>query len=195
MFRAEWEDVSVGTPGVGVLPQGAGPGFPAACSSPRRALPSSGSTSTPVSLGPPTTGWAWRRRLSSHLTRYLARDLGPEKIRVNLVAAGPVRTVAAKIDKRVLDVRGHLGDPGPARMGRERRGPRCSSLRSPHVRLVPDDHGRDSPRGRRSSRSRSLRQPGPSSSPWESTATVGLVPPGEQDHQSGPAEGRHLLQT
>ena len=30
------------------------------------------------------------------LSRYLARDLGPQKIRVNLVAAGPVRTIAAK---------------------------------------------------------------------------------------------------
>jgi len=30
------------------------------------------------------------------LTRYLARDLGPQGIRVNLVAAGPIRTVAAK---------------------------------------------------------------------------------------------------
>ncbi|HSK61002.1 MAG TPA: enoyl-ACP reductase FabI [Actinomycetospora sp.] len=29
-------------------------------------------------------------------TRYLARDLGPEGIRANLVAAGPVRTMAAK---------------------------------------------------------------------------------------------------
>jgi meromycolic acid enoyl-[acyl-carrier protein] reductase len=28
--------------------------------------------------------------------RYLARDLGPRRIRVNLVAAGPVRTMAAK---------------------------------------------------------------------------------------------------
>jgi enoyl-[acyl-carrier protein] reductase I len=28
--------------------------------------------------------------------RYLARDLGPRKVRVNLVAAGPVRTMAAK---------------------------------------------------------------------------------------------------
>ena len=28
--------------------------------------------------------------------RYLARDLGPEGIRVNLVAAGPIRTTAAK---------------------------------------------------------------------------------------------------
>ncbi|HMD46537.1 MAG TPA: enoyl-ACP reductase FabI [Acidimicrobiales bacterium] len=30
------------------------------------------------------------------LSRYLARDLGPSGIRVNLVAAGPVRTMAAK---------------------------------------------------------------------------------------------------
>ena len=30
------------------------------------------------------------------LSRYLARDLGPEKVRVNLVAAGPVKTMAAK---------------------------------------------------------------------------------------------------
>ena len=28
--------------------------------------------------------------------RYLARDLGPEGIRVNLVAAGPIKTMAAK---------------------------------------------------------------------------------------------------
>jgi enoyl-[acyl-carrier protein] reductase I len=30
------------------------------------------------------------------LTRYLARDLGPQGIRVNLIAAGPIRTMAAK---------------------------------------------------------------------------------------------------
>ncbi len=30
------------------------------------------------------------------LARYLARDLGPENIRVNLIAAGPVKTIAAK---------------------------------------------------------------------------------------------------
>ncbi|HYF73347.1 MAG TPA: SDR family oxidoreductase, partial [Nocardioides sp.] len=29
-------------------------------------------------------------------TRYLARDLGPEGIRVNLVSAGPLKTLAAK---------------------------------------------------------------------------------------------------
>ena len=30
------------------------------------------------------------------LNRYLARELGPQRIRVNLIAAGPVRTMAAK---------------------------------------------------------------------------------------------------
>jgi enoyl-[acyl-carrier protein] reductase I len=29
-------------------------------------------------------------------SRYLARDLGAENIRINLVAAGPIRTIAAK---------------------------------------------------------------------------------------------------
>jgi len=29
-------------------------------------------------------------------TRYLARELGPRKVRVNLIAAGPIRTMAAK---------------------------------------------------------------------------------------------------
>lgn len=29
-------------------------------------------------------------------SRYLARDLGPENVRINLVAAGPIRTIAAK---------------------------------------------------------------------------------------------------
>ena len=30
------------------------------------------------------------------MARYLARDLGPDGIRVNLVSAGPLRTMAAK---------------------------------------------------------------------------------------------------
>jgi len=49
------------------------------------------------------------------LARYLARDLGPSGIRVNLVAAGPVRTLAAKsipgfdLFERVWDGRAPLG--------------------------------------------------------------------------------------
>ncbi len=56
--------------------------------------------------------------------RYLARDLGPRGIRVNLVAAGPIRTMAAKsipgFDefKAVWDTRAPIGwdldDPEPA---------------------------------------------------------------------------------
>jgi enoyl ACP reductase len=47
--------------------------------------------------------------------RYLARDLGPEHIRVNLIAAGPVRTLAAKsipgfsLFEDVWDARAPLG--------------------------------------------------------------------------------------
>ena len=56
--------------------------------------------------------------------RYLARDLGPRGIRVNLVAAGPIRTMAAKsipgfdAFEEVWSSRAPLGwdldDPGPA---------------------------------------------------------------------------------
>lgn len=56
--------------------------------------------------------------------RYLARDLGPRGIRVNLVAAGPIRTMAAKsipgfdAFEAVWSARAPLGwdldDPGPA---------------------------------------------------------------------------------
>jgi enoyl-[acyl-carrier protein] reductase I len=47
--------------------------------------------------------------------RYLARDLGPEGIRVNLIAAGPLRTMAAKsipgfeVFEEVWDARAPLG--------------------------------------------------------------------------------------
>ncbi|MGI8794744.1 MAG: enoyl-ACP reductase FabI [Acidimicrobiales bacterium] len=57
------------------------------------------------------------------LTRYLARDLGPAGVRVNLVAAGPLRTMSAKsipgfdAFEDVWQARAPLGwdlrDPGP----------------------------------------------------------------------------------
>jgi enoyl-[acyl-carrier protein] reductase I len=59
--------------------------------------------------------------------RYLARDLGPKGIRVNLVAAGPLRTMAAKsipgfdLFESVWESRAPLGwdvsDPEPAARG------------------------------------------------------------------------------
>ncbi len=47
------------------------------------------------------------------LARYLARDLGPEGIRVNLVAAGPVRTMAAKSIPSFKDFEDTWGDRAP----------------------------------------------------------------------------------
>jgi enoyl-[acyl-carrier protein] reductase I len=57
-------------------------------------------------------------------SRYLARDLGPQGVRVNLVAAGPLKTIAAKsipgFDEfeTVWDTRSPIGwdvnDPEPA---------------------------------------------------------------------------------
>ena len=49
-----------------------------------------------ASPGRRTTGWAWPRPALESCSRYLARDLGPEGIRFNLVSAGPLKTLAAK---------------------------------------------------------------------------------------------------
>lgn len=45
--------------------------------------------------------------------RYLARDLGPDGIRVNLVAAGPIRTTAAKSIPGFQVFEEHWGDKAP----------------------------------------------------------------------------------
>ncbi|WP_456846062.1 SDR family oxidoreductase, partial [Cellulomonas sp. P5_C6] len=45
--------------------------------------------------------------------RYLARDLGPEGIRVNLVAAGPVRSTAAKSIPGFESIEGGWNDRAP----------------------------------------------------------------------------------
>lgn len=47
------------------------------------------------------------------VTRYLAKELGPEQIRVNLVAAGPVRTVAAKSIPGSDDIEEQWGSRAP----------------------------------------------------------------------------------
>ena len=63
-------------------------------------------------------GYDWMGMAKAALescARYLARDLGPKGIRVNLVAAGPIRTVAAKsipgfeLFEEVWDGRAPLG--------------------------------------------------------------------------------------
>ena len=53
-------------------------------------------TSTPARPGRPTTGWAWPRRAWSRAPVTWPVTSAPQGIRVNLVSAGPVRTMAAK---------------------------------------------------------------------------------------------------
>jgi enoyl-[acyl-carrier protein] reductase I len=73
------------------------------------------------------------------LTRYLARDLGPAGIRVNLVAAGPVRTMAAKSIPGFSSFEDTWAARGAARMGRARRRPGGPGLRGAVLRPLPED--------------------------------------------------------
>ncbi len=57
---------------------------------------SSGSPSTRGSPGRSTTGWAWRRPRSSRPTATSPATSAPRASACNLVAAGPIRTTAAK---------------------------------------------------------------------------------------------------
>ena len=94
----------------------------------------------------PGPGYDWMGVAKAGLescARYLARDLGPRGIRVNLVSAGPLRTMAAKCIPgfdgltSLWDSRAPLGwdvnDAGPAARA-------CVALL---LRLVPGDHRRD----------------------------------------------------
>ena len=62
-------------------------------------------------------------------SRYLARDLGPEGIRCNLVSAGPLKTLAAKAIPGFEDLESAWKDRAPLGLGRvrpRRRPPRPS---------------------------------------------------------------------
>jgi len=68
---------------------------------------------------------------------------------VNLVAAGPVKTIAAKSIPGFKDFEDACGPASPARLGCQRLVGRRQGLRGAAVGLVPADDGRDHPRGRR----------------------------------------------
>ena len=55
-------------------------------------------------------------------SRYLARDLGPRGVRVNLVSAGPLGTLAARGIPGFGDLADGLAAPGAARLGHRRPG-------------------------------------------------------------------------
>ena len=89
-------------------------------------------------------------------SRYLARDLGPAGIRVNLVAAGPLKTVAAKSIAGFAEFEEAWVARAPARLVDHRPGAGGPGLRRPAVRLVPGHDRRDHPRRRRLPRDRRL---------------------------------------
>jgi enoyl ACP reductase len=95
IFRAEWEDVAVAM-------QVSAYSLKALIQAFRPLLVAAGGASVvgldfDARVAWPAYDWMGVAKAAlESLTRYLARDLGPDNVRVNLVAAGPVRTVAAK---------------------------------------------------------------------------------------------------
>ncbi len=75
--------------------------------------------------------------------RYLARDLGPQRVRVNLVAAGPLQHHGGQVDPRVREVRGRVVGARAPGLGHRQPGGRGPRLRRAAVRLVPRDHRGD----------------------------------------------------
>ncbi len=93
-LSAPWEDVAVALQVSAYSLKGARPS--PCCDADGGGRPRRPSISTTRRRGRSTTGWASPRASSESTARYLARDLGPQGIRVNLVSAGPIRTIAAR---------------------------------------------------------------------------------------------------
>ena len=81
--------------------------------------------------------------------RYLARDLGPQGIRCNLVAAGPLKTLAAKAIPGFEKFEDDVADRAPLGWDHDRPGADRPGRRRAAERLLPGDHRRDRPRRRR----------------------------------------------
>ena len=86
------------------------------------------------------------------LSRYLAKELGPRGIRVNLVAAGSGADDGGQIHPRIQCLRGHLGGPGATGVGRPRLRLGGEGVHCALQRPLSHDDGRDPPRRRRRAR-------------------------------------------
>ena len=91
--------------------------------------------------------------------RYLARDLGPDGIRVNLVAAGPVRTIAAKSIPGFEQFEDVWAERAPLGWDVKDPAPVATRVRRAALRPVPRDDRRDDPRRRRLPRRRRVAPP------------------------------------
>ena len=92
--------------------------------------------------------------------RYLARELGPRGIRVNLVSAGTDPHPRRPQHPGLRAVRGGVVEPVTARLGHPQPRAGGEGGRRAAVGLVPGDDRRDAPRRRRVPR-RSASEPGP----------------------------------
>ena len=81
-------------------------------------------------------------------TRYLARDLGKENIRCNLISAGPIGSMAAKSIPGFAELADVWNTRSPLGVGPDRPGAGRPRRRRAAVGLVPEDHRRDRPRRR-----------------------------------------------
>ena len=81
--------------------------------------------------------------------RYLARDLGPDGIRVNLVAAGPIRTIAARSIPGFEQFEDAWAERAPLGWDVKDPAPVASRVRRAALRPLPRDDRRDAPRRRR----------------------------------------------
>ena len=82
-------------------------------------------------------------------SRYLARDLGPRGVRVNLVVRRPARHARRARHPRLRRPRRRLAAPGAAGLGHRRPGPVAGAIAVPAQRPGARDHRRDPARRRR----------------------------------------------
>ena len=122
--------------------------------------------------------------------RYLARDLGPAGIRVNLVAAGPIRTIAARSIPGFEQFEDGLGPAGAARMGRQGPRARRGRVRRAALRPVPRDDRRGDPRRRRLPRDRRLTRTGGGSGERAAVARCARSRPPRRRHEVGQRASR-----
>ena len=83
------------------------------------------------------------------ISRYLARDLGPRGVRVNLVSAGPLGTIAARGIPGFDELADAWEQQAPLGWDTERRRPGRGRRLLPAVRPRARDHRRDPARRRR----------------------------------------------
>ena len=147
-------------PRLGLLAQGAGRGVPPPAGGGRAdgglGRRWSASTSTPRVAWPAYDWMGVAKAALESLSRYLARDLGPDGIRVNLVAAGPGQDHGGQVDPGLHRLRGHLGRRAPLGWDVHDTDVVARACVALFSRLLAHDHRRDPPRRRRRPRRRRL---------------------------------------